>query len=167
MLYFILRRLIYILNIYIYIYIYIYINSLYIYIYSIYIYIYRERERERERERDKLYIYYIFYTGKYRLLRSSPSEKEWRTPWYTVPVSPQCHEEISLPTLPRTVFQGAAISSEHTSQFLPPGNVAELRCLSPLPFSCRGAIPGHPTSRSDYTRGQFPETGSLSRHLAV
>ncbi len=37
-----------------------------------------------------------------------------------------------LPTLPRMVFQGAAISSEHTSQFLPPGKVAELRCSPPL-----------------------------------
>ncbi len=51
---------------------------------------------------------------------------------YTVSVSPQCPQEIGLPTLPRTVFQGAAISSEHTSQFLPPGNVAELRCSPPL-----------------------------------
>ncbi len=34
-------------------------------------------------------------------------------------------------------------------------------------FSCRSAIPGYQTSRSDYTRGQSPETGSLSRHLAV
>ncbi len=47
---------------------------------------------------------------------------------YTVSVSLQCPQEIGLPTLPRTVFQGAAISSEHTSQSLPPGNVAELRC---------------------------------------
>ncbi len=45
---------------------------------------------------------------------------------------PQCHQEIGLPTLPRTVFQGAVISSEHTSQFLPPGNIAELRCSPPL-----------------------------------
>ncbi len=41
-------------------------------------------------------------------------------------------EEIGLPNLSRTVFQGAAISSEHTSQFFPPGDVAELRCSSPL-----------------------------------
>ncbi len=31
-----------------------------------------------------------------------------------------------------------------------------------LVFSCQCAIPGHRTSRSDYTRGQFRETGSLS-----
>ncbi len=37
-----------------------------------------------------------------------------------------------LPTLPCTLFQGAAISSEHTSQFLPPGNVAELRWSPPI-----------------------------------
>ncbi len=28
---------------------------------------------------------------------------------------------------------------------------------------CRGAVPGHRTSSSDYTRGQSRETGSLSR----
>ncbi len=47
-------------------------------------------------------------------------------------VSPQCPQEIGLLTLPHTVFQGAEISSEHTSQFLPPGNVAELRGSPPL-----------------------------------
>ncbi len=26
------------------------------------------------------------------------------------------------------VFQGTVVSSEHTSQFFPPGNVPELRC---------------------------------------
>ncbi len=46
-----------------------------------------------------------------------------------MPVSPQCPHEISLLTLP--VFQGAA-SSEHLSQSLPPGNVAELRGSPPL-----------------------------------
>ncbi len=46
-----------------------------------------------------------------------------------MPVSPQCPQEIGLLTLPRTVFQGTAISSE---QFLPPGNVAELGCSPPL-----------------------------------
>ncbi len=34
-------------------------------------------------------------------------------------------------------------------------------------FSCWCAVPGYRTSRSDYTRGQSPETGSLSRHLVV
>ncbi len=70
------------------------------------------------------------------LLWAGPSGEERRTPRYTVPVSPQCPQEIGLPTLPLTVLQGAAISSEHTSQFLPPGNVAELRC-SP---SLRGSL---------------------------
>ncbi len=36
-----------------------------------------------------------------------------------------------------------------------------------LAFSCRCAVPGYRTCRSDYTRGQSPETGSLSRHLVV
>ncbi len=40
-----------------------------------------------------------------------------------MPVSPQCPQEISLLTLP--VFQGAAVSSQHFSQSLPPRNVAE------------------------------------------
>ncbi len=65
-------------------------------------------------------------------MRAGPAGEERRTPQYTVPVSPQCPQEIGLPTLPHTVFQGAAISSEHTSQFIPPRNVAELRCSPPL-----------------------------------
>ncbi len=32
-----------------------------------------------------------------------------------------------------------------------------------LVFSCRCAVPGYQTSRSNYTRGQSRETGSLSR----
>ena len=50
--------------------------------------------------------------------------EERYTPHYTVPVSPQCPQEIDLPTLP--VFQGAAVSGERFSQLLP-GNVAVLR----------------------------------------
>ncbi len=65
-------------------------------------------------------------------MRAGLAGEERRTPRYTVPISPQCPQEIGLPTLPRTVFQGAAISSEHTSQFLPPANVVELRCSPPL-----------------------------------
>ncbi len=63
-------------------------------------------------------------------MRAGPSGEERRT---------QCPALLSalrrsvLPTLPRTVFQGAAISSEHTSQFLlPPGTIAELICSPPL-----------------------------------
>ncbi len=52
------------------------------------------------------------------------------SPHYTVLVSPQCPLEISLLTLP--VFQGTAVSSKHFYQFLPPGNVAELRGLPPI-----------------------------------
>ncbi len=65
-------------------------------------------------------------------MRAAPSGEEQRLPQYMVPVSPQCPQEIGLLTLPRTVFQGAAISSERTSQFLPPRNVAELGCSPPL-----------------------------------
>ncbi len=107
-------------------------------------------------------------------MRVGPAGEERRTPRYTVPVSPQCPQEIGLPTLP--VFQGAAVSSEHTSQSLPPGNVAEPRCSPPLqgslqqlvrlsPAGC--AVPGYQTSRSNYTGGQSRETGSLSRLFAA
>ncbi len=60
-------------------------------------------------------------------MRAGPSGEERFTPHYTVPVSPQCPQEISLLTLP--VFQGAAVSSEHFSQSLPPRNVAELDAM--------------------------------------
>ncbi len=60
----------------------------------------------------------------FRALRAGPSGEERCTPHYTVPVSPQCPQEISLLTLP--VFQGAAVSSERFSQSLLPRNVAEL-----------------------------------------
>ncbi len=63
-------------------------------------------------------------------MRAGPSGEERFTPHYTVPVSPQCPQEISLLTLP--VFQGAAVSSELFSQSLPPRNVAELGGSPPL-----------------------------------
>ncbi len=63
---------------------------------------------------------------------AGPSEEERRTPWYTVPVSPQCPQEIGLPTLPLMVLQGAAISSEHTSQCFPPVSTTDLRGSPPL-----------------------------------
>ncbi len=63
-------------------------------------------------------------------MRAKPSGEERGKPHYTVPVSPQCPQEISLLTLP--VFQGAAVFSEHFSQFLSPGNVAELIGSPPL-----------------------------------
>ncbi len=64
------------------------------------------------------------------LLRAGPSGEERCTPHHTVPVSPQCPQEISLLTLP--MFQGAAVSSERISQSLPPRNVAELGGSPPL-----------------------------------
>ncbi len=65
-------------------------------------------------------------------MRVAPTGVEQRSPQRTVPVSPQCPQEIDLPTLPLIVSQGAVVSSEHTSQSLPPGNVGELRCSPPL-----------------------------------
>ncbi len=64
------------------------------------------------------------------LLRAGPSGEERCTLHHTVPVSSQCHQEIGLPTLP--VFQGAAVSSEHFTQSLPPRNVAEPGGLPPF-----------------------------------
>ncbi len=104
------------------------------------------------------------------LVRAGPSGEERCTPHYTVPVSPQCPQEISLLTLP--VFQGAAVSSERFSQSLPPRNVAELGGSPPLrgvsraarsAVLCRSSVPGHRASRSKYIRGQSQETGSLSK----
>ncbi len=101
------------------------------------------------------------------LLRAGPSVD---TPHHTVPVSPQCPQEIILLTLP--VFQGAAVSSEHFSQSLPSGNVVELRGSLPLlgaskaaraAVPCRSSTSGHRASSFKYTRGQSWETGSLNR----
>ncbi len=103
------------------------------------------------------------------LLRAGPSGEERCTLHHTVPISFQCHQEIGLPTLP--VFQGAAFSSEHFTQSLPPRNVAEPGGSPPLWGSlaaklavlCQSSASGHRASHSKYTRGQSRETGSLSR----
>ncbi len=88
-------------------------------------------------------------------------ESEPYTPHYTVPIFPQCPQENVLPTLPvfqgaavsrerfsqsllrnvavlggflplrRSLEQLDVVSSERNSQFLPPGNEAELRGLPP------------------------------------
>ncbi len=72
---------------------------------------------------------------------------------------------------PLPVFQGAAFSSEHFTQSLPPRNVAEPGGSPPLWGSlaaklavlCQSSASGHRASHSKYTRGQSRETGSLSR----
>ncbi len=108
------------------------------------------------------------------LLRASPSGEERYTPHHTVPVSPQCPQEIDLLTLP--VFQGTAVSSEHFSQSLPPRNVAELGCLPPLRGSLeqldRPSPAGPPLQGTELAALSTPEA-SLSRlvplvgHLVV
>ncbi len=105
------------------------------------------------------------------LMRTGPSGEERGTPHYMVPVSPQCPQEISLLTLP--VFQGAAVSSEHFSQSLPPGNVAELRGSPPLRGSLERLSPaGPPLQGTELAALSTPEA-SLERlvplvgHLAV
>ncbi len=65
-------------------------------------------------------------------MRAGPAGEEQCTPRFMVPVSPQCPQVIGVPTLLHLVFQGTAISSEHTSQFILPGNTAELGCSPPL-----------------------------------
>ncbi len=67
-----------------------------------------------------------------RAVMTAPSGEERCAPHHTVPVSPQCLQEIGLPTLTLMVLQGAVVSSKHFSQSLPPGNIAELRGSPPL-----------------------------------
>ncbi len=109
-----------------------------------------------------------------RALRAGPSGEERCTPHYTVPVSPQCPQEISLLTLP--VFQGAAVSSERFSQSLPPRNVAELGGSPPLRGSLeqldRPSPAGPPFQGTELAALSTPEA-SLKRlvplvsHMAV
>ncbi len=87
------------------------------------------------------------------LLRAGPSGEERCTLHHMVPVSPQCPQEIGLPTLP--VFQGAAVSSERFSLSLPPRNVSELGGSPPLWGSLEQldqlSPAGHRANRSKYT----------------
>ncbi len=93
------------------------------------------------------------------LMRAGPSGEERCTPHYTVPVSPQCPQEISLLTLP--VFQGAAVS-----QSLLPRNVAELGGSPPLRGSLeqldRPSPAGPPLQGTELAALSTPET-SLER----
>ncbi len=97
-------------------------------------------------------------------MRAGPSGEELCTPHYTVPVSPQCPQEISLLTLP--VFQGAAVSSERFSQSLPPRNVVELGGSPPLRGSLeqldRPSPAGPPLQGTELAALSTPET-SLER----
>ncbi len=108
------------------------------------------------------------------LVRAGPSGEERCTPHYTVPVSPQCPQEISLLTLP--VFQGAAVSSERFSQSLPPRNVAELGGSPPLRGSLeqldRPSPAGPPFQGTELAALSTPEASlkwlvPLVSHLAV
>ncbi len=104
-------------------------------------------------------------------MRVAPAGVEQRSPQHTVPVSPQCPQEIDLPTLPLMVSQGAVgLQRAHISvssarkrsgaeMLATPSGVSAAASLA---FSCRCAVPGYQTSRSYYTRGQSRETGSLS-----
>ncbi|KAI2665260.1 Transposon Ty3-G Gag-Pol polyprotein [Labeo rohita] len=69
--------------------------------------------------------------------RAAPSGGKRVAPQYSVSGSPLCPREIVLPTLP--VLQGTAVSSEHSPQFFPPGNVAGLGS-SPPPRGSLGPL---------------------------
>ncbi len=97
------------------------------------------------------------------LVRAGPSGEERGTPHYTVPVSPQCPQEISLLTLP--VFQSAAVPSERFSQSLPPSNVAELGGSPPLRGSLeqldRPSPAGPPLQGTELAALSTPETSLM------
>ncbi len=101
------------------------------------------------------------------LLRAGPSGEERCTPHHMVPVSPQCPQEIGLPTLP--VFQGAAVSSERFSLSLPPRNVSELGGSPPLWGSLeqldRLSPAGHRANRSKYTSAHWGASKPLAHSL--
>ncbi len=89
-----------------------------------------------------------------------PSGEERCTPHYTVPVSPQCPQEISLPTLPvsRAQRSPASVLSVSSAQkcsgagkLATPSGVSRA-ARSAVP--CRSSVPGHRASRSKYTRDQ-------------
>ncbi|KAI2668278.1 putative uridine nucleosidase 2 [Labeo rohita] len=69
--------------------------------------------------------------------RVAPSGGKRVTPQFSVSGSPLCPRETVLLTLP--VLQGAAVSSEHPPQSLPPGNVAGLGS-SPPPRGSLGPL---------------------------
>ncbi len=100
--------------------------------------------------------------------RPPPGEERF-TPHYTVPVSPQCPQEISLLTLPcsRAQRSPASVLSVSSAQkcsgagrLATPSGVSRA-ARSAVP--CRSSVPGHRASRSKYTRGQSQETGFLSK----
>ncbi len=90
-------------------------------------------------------------------MRAGPSGEERCTPHYTVPVSHQCPQEISLLTLP--VFQGSAVSSERSLSLFRPEMLAELGG-SATPFGVsRAARSGHPLPD---LRSRAPSLAALS-----
>ncbi len=86
--------------------------------------------------------------------------EERYTPPNTVPVSPQCSQEIIPLPLPPLVLQGTAISSESLSQ-LPPGNVAALRGSLPLKVCSeqldRPSPAGYPLQGTELSVQSIPE----------
>ncbi len=101
------------------------------------------------------------------LLRAGPSGEEWSTPHYTVPVSPQCPQEISPASVAgRSGLQRALLSVSSAQKCSGAGRLVTPSGVSRAArsaVSCRSPASGHRASRSKYTRGQSRETGSLSR----
>ncbi len=103
---------------------------------------------------------------------TAPSGEERCAPHHTVPVSPQCLQEIGLPTLPLMVLQGRSglqrallsVSStrkrSRTERLAAPSRVSRA-ARSDVP--CWSSASGHRASSSKHIRGQSRETGSFSR----
>ncbi len=98
-----------------------------------------------------------------RALRAGPSGEERCTPHYTVPVSPQCPQEISLLTLP--VFQGAAVSSERFSQSSAQkcSGAGRLATPSGVSRAARSAVPCRPPFQGTELAALSTPEASLER----
>ncbi|KAI2644187.1 Transposon Ty3-I Gag-Pol polyprotein [Labeo rohita] len=96
-------------------------------------------------------------------LRAGPTGEGRGPPHSSVPVSPLCPREISLPTLPGFRAQRSP-ASPHLS--LPPGNVAELGSSPPLRGSLQQLVQlspaGHPLQDTELAAQTTPEA-SLER----
>ncbi len=108
------------------------------------------------------------------LMRAGPSGEERCTRGTQCPsllsalrrsVCQPCHVRCSrTQRSPASTSQSSARKRSGAEMLATPSGVSRAASSA---FSCRCAVPGYQTGRSDYTRGQSPETGSLSRHLAV
>ncbi len=104
------------------------------------------------------------------LMRAGPSGEERRTRGTLCPsllsalrssVCQPCHVRCSrTQRSPVSTSQSSARKRSGAEMLATPSGVSRAASSA---FSCRCAVPGYQTGRSDYTRGQSRETGSLSR----